>query len=471
MTYYYIVAAIDNNGTTENTDDHSVSPATADDDMSDWSSPAMGMTDAEKPTEKPRSLMAAPRGQDRIWVSWAEVTGATEYVLQYRATGSSTWRNIATEPGRMTHSHTGRSAGTKYHYQVAAKNSGGTGPFAGEMAATTWSRALSTPTGLTAVDATDTDGPKVKLTWNKVNNAVGYEIQKWNTASSMWEPLDLDPDDGASTSTSMTSYTDMHGTPSDNVVVAGTTYHYIARAVSGDVTSEWTSDESGMTEPTMPDTGPTLHLDPTGQTMVRLTWTAVTGAIAYELQYVKGVATTDNLNDDRFDKMSVTLAAMPMHHTQDNLERGTLYTFRIRATLPLGVMSPWSSLTTPQQIITRPATQALRATSASSTSIKLTWDIVNPPGFADTEALESTDYELQRRKTGESTWVAVTVNSADCAAGKCSVTDAPTGDGALKAGMRYFYRLRIATTPTGTVSGHPEIKSYWANANARTPSQ
>lgn len=454
MTYYYIVAAINDNGTDD----------AADDDMSDWSSPAMAMTDAVAPTAPPADLAATPRGESRIWVSWAAVEGATEYVLQWRPLRSSAWNTINVQ-GRTTYAHTGRSAGTPYQYQIAAKNSGGMSPFSAEVPATTWARALSTPTGLTAVDATDGATAQVMLTWNRVNGAVGYEIQKWSGTA--WVTLDLDGDDTNTVMhTTMTTYTDA-------AVAAGMTYHYIVRAVSGDVASAWSSDVSGMTKSTMPTTAPVLHLDPTGQTTVRLTWAPGSGDTAaytgWELQYVEGDATADQLALANYTKMSLTLAAAPMHHTMRNLEQGTLYSYRIRGTLPLGVMGTWSAV---GQIVTRPATPRMTASSVSSTSIMLTWSNMNPPGFDAADALAGEDYELQRRKSGDATWADIDTSSGvTCASGECSITDEPTGEDALEGGMRYFYRIRVATAPTTTVAGHPEIKSYWANASARTPSQ
>ena len=459
-TYYYIVAAINNNGT----------DAVEDDDMSDWSSPAMAMTDAVTPAAAPADLAATPRGENRIWVSWATVAGATEYVLQWRITGSSNWTTVNV-PGRLTYAHTGRSAGTKYHYQVAAKNSGGMSAFSAEVSATTWARALSTPTGLMAEDATDGTNARIMLTWNGVSGAEAYEIQKWSGTAWVTISLDLDtdgsPDTPAVTQTNMTSYTDTEG------LAAGMTYHYIIRAVSGDVTSAWTSDVSGMTKPTTPTAQPVLHLDPTGQTTVRLTWAPASGDTAtytgWELQYVKGAATADNLNLANFTKMSMTLPATPMYDTMSNLEAGTLYSYRIRGTLSQGVMGAWSNV---GQIITRPATPRLTATSASSTSVRLTWTNVNPPGFATADVpLDGADFELQRRKSGDSNWADVdTSTGVTCASGECTITDEPTGDDALEGNMTYFYRIRVATSPT-VPSGHPEIKSYWAQDSARTPSQ
>ena len=456
-TYYYIVAALDNNGT--DVDD--------DDDMSDWSAPQSGMTDAVKPMDVPTNLMATPRGENRIWVSWMGV-GVTEYVLQSRRKGTSAWSTINVQ-GRMTHAHTGLSAGMQYQYRIAAKNSGGMSGWSKEVKGTTWSKQLGTPTGLMAVDATTSEGAAIKLTWTAVSGATGYEIQKWEVVTdgtrNAWR--DLAGNDGVTMAESgMTSDT-------DTAVMEDMTYYYIVRATSGDVKSPWTGAMSGMTKATAP-LAPTLVLVSTGQTMVRLSWAASSGdttsKTGWNVQYAEGSVDAGQFDDAERSKMEMSLNAMPMHYIQRNLKPGTRYSFRIQGTLPLGVKSKFSDV---GEIITKPANPTLMASSATSTSINLTWTIVTPDGLAPADGgtnFDCADYEIQRRKTGEGMWVNVddakTVNPAG---DKCSIIDDGAADTPLDSNKLYYYRLRVAVA----VADHlpPTIKSYWDQATARTTSQ
>ena len=453
-TYYYIVAALDNNGT----------DADDDDDMSDWSAPQSGMTDAVKPMDVPTNLMATPRGENRIWVSWMGV-GVTEYVLQSRRKGTSAWSTINVQ-GRMTHAHTGLSAGMQYQYRIAAKNSGGMSGWSKEVKGTTWSKQLGTPTGLMAVDATDGATPQIKLTWKAVSGATGYEIQKWEvdaTDGNAWR--NLAGEDGVTMAESgMTSDT-------DTAVMEDMTYYYIVRATSGDVKSPWTGAMSGMTKATMPGM-PALVLASTGQTMVRLSWAAASGTSGYtgwEVQYFEGTASTDELDREAFQKMEMSMNAMPMHHIQRNLKPGTRYSFRIRGTKPLGVKSIFSEV---KQIITKPANPTLMASSAKSTSINLTWALVKPAGLSDATSFTCDTYEIQRRKTGENKWVNVDDNKTVNTAGdKCSIIDDGAADTPLDSNKLYYYRLRVAVAVAVADHLPTTIKSYWDQATARTPSQ
>ena len=452
-TYYYIVAAIDDNGT--DADD-------TDNDMSDWAGPVPGTTMALKPDAAPASLTVTPRGQDRIWISWPAVPRATEYALEWRRVGTSNWTVIRVM-GRTTHAHTGLSANMKYQYRVAGKNSGGMGPYTAEMQGMTWAGSLRTPTGLMAVDATTDTAAAIKLTWNAVSGAAGYELQKWSTTNSDWRALDGTEGVTSVTGMSMTSHTDT-GTG----VVAEGTYNYIIRAVNGDVRSPWSADVAGTAKADEPG-APTLHLEATGQTMVRLTWaaaaTGTSGYTGWEVQYIKGSATEANLNDSNYNSMTLpTLPAMPMHFTHRGLEQGQRYTYRIRGLKALGVESAWS--TPPDEIVTRPATPStLGATAPVSTTMTLTWALVKPPGLAtaDATAFEcGTGYDLQRRASSTSSWTVVDISGAAAAvSGKCTFDD--TG---LTATTMYYYRIRVATDPTGD---QPEIRSYWKTARQTTP--
>ena len=452
ITYYYIVAALDNNGTDSVADD---------DDMSDWSAPQSGMTDAVKPMDVPTNLMATPRGENRIWVSWMGV-GVTEYVLQSRRKGTSAWSTINVQ-GRMTHAHTGLSAGMQYQYRIAAKNSGGMSGWSKEVKGTTWSKQLGTPTGLMAVDATTSEGAAIKLTWTAVSGATGYEIQKWEVDTddgNAWRNL-AGADGVTMADEGMTSHP-------DTAVMAGMTYYYIVRATSGDVKSPWTGAMSGMTKATVPE-APALVLVSTGQTMVRLSWAAdradSTSKTGWNVQYAEGSVDAGQFDDAARSKMEMSLNAMPMHYIQRNLKPGTRYSFRIQGTLPLGVKSKFSDV---GEIITKPANPTLMASSGTSTSINLTWALVKPAGLSDATGFTCTNYEIQRRKTGENKWVNV-VDSPSLDSGKCSITDDGAVDTPLDSNKLYYYRLRVAVA----VADHlpTTIKSYWDQATARTTSQ
>ena len=205
----------------------------------------------------------------------------------------------------------------------------------------------------------------VELSWTAVTGAVGYELWAWDGVTG-WQRLD----DGSLTSTAY-----RHGG-----LAADTTYWYAVRAVdAGGATSDWseyasaTVSETQMpaltvtptptsTSTSMPAPTPTAStqtaatLTPTSTPTstpdaanfanakpvlsavaaagaVELSWTAVTGAVRYELWTWDGATGWQRLDDG-----SLTSTA----YTHGGLAAGTTYWYAVRAVDAGGATSAWS---------------------------------------------------------------------------------------------------------------------------------
>jgi hypothetical protein len=342
-----------------------------------------------------------------------------------------------------------------------------------EVKGTTLARQLSTPANVKAEDATDNTDPRIKVSWDAVTAADGYEIQKWDTATSAWVMIDLDTDDNTTMATTETSYTDPPtGGLQDG---AGETFYYVVRAVKGAVSSDWSGFVAGTTRPAAANlAAPSLDVEPTGQTMVRLTWEAVPGATSYDLQYAEGAADDTQFEDDRFTSTTKSLAASPAYYVLPGLKTGTRYTFRLQGVLSSEVSSEWSTET---QVVTRPARPDLTATAttteaddgAITVQIELTWDAVMLDGGHVTVR---GDYEIQRRlTTGTDTSWSVDVTALTLVNETCTATVAcKVVDDDVDGSTRYEYRIRVVKddlTPADT----PTVSSYWNNDTARTSAE
>ena len=464
-TYYFIIRAID------------------DQDSSDWSEPAAGTTVAMAPAP-PTDLAASSRGESAIWLTWtasaaADGGAATSYTLRYRRGTSNTLRTISL--GNVTeYAHTGLNSNTEYFYSIRAHNSGGNSewhpdPTGGtdnlptEESAKTAARQLLPPSGITreAINATD-----IKLSWSAVTGATGYEIQRWNDADSVWNTLDADEDDDATDAspTTKTTFTDTLTRSGDNTD-AMTAYYVIRTLSSGGVTSNYSGVVTGMTKAPEP-AAPTLTLFPTGQTIVRLTWTDVAGATGYEVEYAEGVTTGIQFDDARFTKMTKSVSAAQTYYSHTGLKTGTRYTFRVQGTLAHDVKSTWSDV---EQIVTRPARADLTATATEFDMVKLTWDGVSLDSSVGgaAETIDGDDYDIQRRLSTTSTWTALmdvsTTTVTNCEV-KCEFTD-DLGEvtDLVPGGKTYFYRIRVNKDDLG--NDVPAVTSYWDQARVRTPSE
>ncbi len=511
-TYYFVIRAVDDQGTTTG-----ATPA-ADDDYSDWSAPANGRTKSVVPAA-PTALNVLNRDSSSIWLSWTPATDAdaartTSYTVEWRQGTSQSRRTINVE-GRTNFLHTGLTHNTEYFYRVRANNSAGSSGWwpnettgiadtdtvtcatttddaalaqcrTTEMMGKTAARQLGPPSNFRSEAVSTT---QIKLSWDAVTGATGYELQRWNTAvdPDAWVAVDLDAS-GTADAGETTTETSFTHTVTEPAAGGNVTEYFIIRTISsGGVMSAWSTALTAMSKSVEPG-APTLILVPTGQTTVRLSWSDGANTVAgqvtgYTVQFAEGAATSDNLDDERFASQTFTVSASPKYHIHTGLKTGTRYTYRIQANLANDVTSAWSVVdaTTTGQVVTRPAKPELTATATISTTIRLTWD---PAILAGDDLTAATAYEIQRRRSAddvattgvdESQWVNVDVTLVDDTGGACDpmciVDDgAAFGEtGALAAGIKYFYRIRVNLDDT-EVTGAPGVTSYWDQATARTPS-
>ena len=323
------------------------------------------------------ALTATSTGTNTVELSWTAVTGAVRYELLAWQDSVTGWQRL--DDGSLTstsYTHGGLTADTTYWYAVRAVNAGGAtsawSEYANATVAATQSQSSTpTPTASTQIAATltPTSTPDsttfahakpvlsavaaagaVELSWTAVTGAVRYELLAWQDSVTGWQRLD----DGSLTSTSYT-----HG----GGLTADTTYWYAVRAVdAGGATSAWseyanatvaaTQSQSSTPTPTAstqiaatltptstPDSTTFAHAKPVLSAVaaagaVELSWTAVTGAVRYEL-----LAWQDSVTGwQRLDDGSLTSTS----YTHGGLTADTTYWYAVRAVDAGGATSAWS---------------------------------------------------------------------------------------------------------------------------------
>jgi len=425
------------------------------------------MTKANEPGQP--TLVVEATGENSIWLSWTPadtsltVGAPTGYKIRYRELPSSQWSQI--DPGSATtYHHMGRQPGRTYNYQVAAENSAGLGDWSAETGTTTMSTAKpSKPTNVMVEDASvvATDGSitttQLKISWNKVSGATGYEIQRWlptATPNAAWGSVD----GTAEAVTAVTGDGDTESYTDSTGLAAGMTYHYIVRAVNGTVNGDWTADYSGMTKQSKPATAPTLVAQSRGERSVQLSWSAVTGATSYKVRFIATEDKPQNVRDSDYTPISLS-PADSMHYTHTGRTAGTSYEYSVQAILPNDVMSDWSA---DVKVTTRPARPTgFSAQASDHQTVNLTWNHVSFDG----SDLEGTDnYTVEVREGGTTTWAAVTVVCGGTPVACTAMHDENTSDLAAEENTQYYYRLRAV----GTAGAHATF-SYWVQANETTP--
>ncbi len=299
--------------------------------------------------------------------------------------------------------------------------------------------AQSSGSGLTATLAPDNSS--VNLTWDAVTGADSYEIWRGPVVNN-----------NAQWGTSAYATVDAPTvTYTDSSVTAGTTYAYAVRSVTGGTPAGWTGPYPNVAIPggtQAPTAAPTVSVAPAGHTAVNVSWTSVSGATGYQVQFWHA-----GLDDWELISGNQT---SPYPHT--GLTAGTEYYYVVRA-VNAGGMGPWSSWRTDNSRITLQATTAVPELSlvhVSRNVVQLNW----------TPTTGAVNYDLERERVVTGT-NATTVAFARLPTGLVSGTtytdsDADFGIATPADDDVVMYRYRVQAIDSGGVRG------TWSNIESVT---
>jgi len=234
----------------------------------------------------PASVSAWPGNSGNL-VAWPLVPGATSYnLLRSTAAGSGyvPLTNGITGPvcgsgsNNLAYLDATAANGTTYYYKVQAINPNGSSSNspASAGAAPLASLGTSAPAAPAGVSVAGTASHQVILGWNAVSGANFYSV---------WRSTLVDNGGGASNllgtlilnnSTTNTTYTDT--TPTD-----GSIYSYFVTATSAAGTSPNSATAVAVPRPAAPAAAPFSFTGSFASTNLTLAWSAVPGAIGYDL--------------------------------------------------------------------------------------------------------------------------------------------------------------------------------------------
>ena len=150
-------------------------------------------------------------------ISWAAVSGATSYNVQYKLSSATTWTTLTASTTSST--LTGLTAGSTYNFQIQAVCASGTSAYIASTFTTASAAACGNPTGLTATSITTTGAT---LGWTAVSGATGYNVQYKLSTATTW-----------TTTTSTTTSKAITG------LTAGSTYNFQVQAVCASGSSNY----------------------------------------------------------------------------------------------------------------------------------------------------------------------------------------------------------------------------------------
>ena len=266
----------------------------------------------------PANFTSTAQTVNSISLSWTAVTNADGYLIQSCSGSDCTnFADAKTISSGSTTSTTISSLteNTTYKFQIKAT---GTGSNEVDSAySTAISQAtklqLSVPADLSSTSQTATS---ITLSWTATTNADGYLIQSCSGASCTDFSDAKTIDDGATTTTTISSLT------------ANTTYKFKIKATGNGTNELDSSYSSAISQATKLQLSTPANFTSTAQTVnsISLSWTAVTNADGYLIQSCSG-ATCTNFTDAKTISSGATTST-----TISSLTENTTYKFQIKAT-------------------------------------------------------------------------------------------------------------------------------------------
>jgi hypothetical protein len=285
----------------------------------------------------PVSLSSSNLTSSSAILSWAAVSGAANYTVQYKPNTSSTWIT-AGNASTSSYNLSGLSATTLYNWRVKANCS----DYSASANFTTLSNggggACNTPVGLTSTNVTSTSA---SLSWSAVQGSTSYSIQYKLSTSSTW----LNAGTVVSTNLTITG------------LLASTSYNWQVKANCSaySATASFTTTGGGNGNCSAP--GNLTNVNVTA-TQAILSWTPVSGATNYTLQL-------------RYANSSTYYTLGTVSCTQvslSGLQPSTSYAWRVKANC--SDYSPALPLNTPAGFQQGPTSASLSDGSISITAVE-----------------------------------------------------------------------------------------------------
>ena len=161
------------------------------------------------------------------------------------------------------------------------------------------------------VRASNNKTNSLKLSWDKVSGAAGYEVQSYNAKTRQWSDV---------TTVTTNSYT-------VKKLTAATSYSYRIRAYKNSGKTIVLGDYSASFKTATAPSKSKLTAKTLKKNQVRLTWKKIKGASGYEVQMKKGAGS--------YKKIKTISNGKTVKYLRKNLKKGT-YRFRVRGYVKAG---------------------------------------------------------------------------------------------------------------------------------------
>lgn len=365
-----------------------------------------GLIDSKTYTDKVAATTAVPKvtslkgtqyNYNTVKLSWKKISGVSGYIVYKYNTKTKKWDKVKTVSSKYNYAYIkSLKNGTTYKFRVKAYYKGSKTLYGAISSTVSVKAAVPAATVKTSVTYNS-----VKLSWNKVNDATGYRIYKYDSAKKKWVT--------AVKSTTKTSYTFKD-------LKTGTTYSYRVKAYQKvGKNTYWGSYKTIKATPALSKPA-SFKETASSLTSLTFTWGKVSGAAGYKVYRY-------NADTKKWDL--VLKNTKERSFTDKNLSPATRYSYRVKAYRKVGSSYKYSPNSSTFRVTTESvnAIGEIKLLSTNQTSINLTWDNIGADG-----------YELYNAVNGDKI-----VSTA-------YTTYSVTG---LKPGKTYAFKLRAYFTENG----------------------
>ncbi len=309
------------------------------------------------------------QGDDRILLTWQDVSGETGYNIERKTQPGGSWSMLGTTATSATgYTDLTVAAGNIYQYRVSAKNG-----------AIVSAPSVAVEINFTAPDAPVLSGSivsssRIQLDWSSVERATFYDIYRRLGSSGSFQLVET-------IAAGILTHADIS-------LASNTTYEYYIRSRNA-LGSSPESAHLSFTTPRVPPPAPFLNVpSASGPYSVSLRWSNVVDEDSYQIERKQGTGAWAVIATPSFDVTS---------YSDLTVDRATQYSYRVFAQNSAGSSSASTvrTITTPDlPIPTIPGEPSGQAESA--TSIALRWS----------DSANESSYRIERT-VGEDPWVTI----------------------------------------------------------------
>lgn len=358
------------------------------------------------------------------WTAPSSTGGSaiTDYRVQFKLSSEPTWSTFTDSVTATTGATvTGLNSSATYDFQVTAKNA----PGYGSPVSTVTLNATGQAAAIGLTWAANTDGVVIS------NHIVEYRV----IGDSNWNQVDTGSTNRSATISSL---------------VNGTSYEVRVARITGTggsaVVSSYTSTVVGI--PVTSPSAPTVFTT-AGAGQVELSWTAPSANGSEIFDYVVKYRQVGGSSWTTWsDGVSTSTAAVVL-----GLTNGTDYEFQVAAQNSVGVGTASTAVTSKPRTI--PGAISGLALTVSGVTMTLAWNAPTDNGGA-----AITDYVIEYKLVGETTWSPLTRSASTTRSGSIS---------GLNPSTRYSVRV-AAVNEAGTGSFGPAGSELTGNAPSPSPS-